>query len=418
MYKPDYMKISFKDKMLVSKALIKGNTSIFEPSVLNDFESKFSNKIGSKYSCILPNCTSAIFAAINCLNLETGDEIIIPNLTHSSSIYPLILSGVKIKTYEFKKDSYDADIEFLENLISKKTKAIMVCYLHGYSLNTLDISNFCKKYGLSLIEDCAQGFGIKVDGKYAGTIGDFGCYSFGASKLLRVCEGGAITCNDSKYANKINKIRHVGEFWKSNGMSTVSGGPTYFELVEKGLDYEGLAFNLRVIPYTYAYAKNKLKSIDKIICERQQKLLIYQDKFKNLDGIKFVDNINIGIKNTAPFSAWLILDSRYKLEKIISACLHYGIPVGKFKYDVISEIPFFKKFLNNKNSSSYYNSINIKARSLFLPIYENLSYRDIKNISNDFLDIIDVYNKNSSNYIFNTNILRNKIKYFNGFFMK
>ena len=338
MYKSDYMKLSFKDKILISKALIKGNTSIFESSVLNDFESKFSNKIGSKYSCVLPNCTSAIFVAVNCLNLEYGDEVIIPNLTHSSSIYPLILSGVKIKTYDFKKDSYNADIEFLERLISEKTKAIMVCYLHGYPLNTLDVSKLCKKYNLSLIEDSAQGFGIKINGKYAGTVGDFGCYSFGASKLLRVCEGGAITFNDNKYSNQIDKIRHVGEFWKSNNKSTIDVDQTYFDLVKKGLDYEGLAFNLRVIPYTYAYAKNKLKSIDKIIYERQQKLLIYQDKFKKLNGIKFVDNINSGIKNAAPFSAWLILDNRYKLEKIISACLYYGIPVGKFKYDVISEI--------------------------------------------------------------------------------
>lgn len=417
MYKLDNMKISFKDRLSVYRALKKGNTNIFAPSLLNDFEKKFSEKLQTKYCCILPNCTSSIFVAINCLKLKAGDEIIIPNLTHSSSLYPLILNNIKFSTYEFEKYSYNADIKHLKSLITKNTKAIMICYLHGYPINTLAIKNLCKKYRLALIEDSAQGFGIKINGKYAGTIGDFGCYSFGESKMLRIGEGGAIVCNTMNYANEINKIRHVGEIWKSNGKNTVDNMPTYYNLVNEGLDYEGMAFNLRVMPFTFAYANNRLNKIDKIIKDRQLKLNIYYAIIKKIRTIKFIENIEYGIENTAPFSAWLVLDKKYDIEKIISACLKNSIPIGKFKYDVVSNMKYFKDYYI-KNDNLYKNSIEIKQNSLFLPIYENLSKKDIKNIAETFVDIIKKYDLDSEDRIFDISILSKNIKYFNGFFIK
>lgn len=417
MYKVDYMKISLKDRIAVYKALKKGNTNIFAPSLLDDFEKSFSNKLNTSYTCVLPNCTSAIFVAINALKLKSGDKIILPNLTHSSSLYPLIINNIKFATYDFEKESYNADLSHLESLITKNTKAIMVCYLHGYPINVNEISKLCRKHKIALIEDTAQGFGIKINGKYAGTIGDFGCFSFGESKMLRVGEGGAIISNDENYANEINKIRHVGEIWKCNGENTVKVLPTYYDLISTGLDYNGRAFNLRVVPFTFAYAKNRLNSIDNIIASRQKKLKIYYDILSNLKNIKFIKNISYGISNTAPFSAWLILDKKYDIEKIISACFSKGIPIGKFKYDVVSEMEYFKEYSENKQYN-YKNSKLIKERSIFLPIYENLSFKDIKKIANQFVEIIELYEKDSKNEIFDTNVLKTNIKYFNGFFIR
>lgn len=417
MYKTDNMHLSFKDKWLVYKAVRKGNTNIFAPSLLNSFEKKLSNKINVKYACVLPNCTSSIFVAINALKLKENDEIILPNLTHSSSLYPLLLNNIKFKTYDFIEESYDADVNHIESLIDKNTKAIMVCYLHGYAINIEKIKKICKKHNLYLIEDAAQGFGIKINGKYVGTFGDFGCFSFGESKLLRVGEGGAIVCNNKILDNEVNKIRHVGEIWKCNGKNTVNYLPTYYDLIEEGLDYDGRAFNLRVVPFTFAYAENHLKGIDKLIKSRQNKLKIYYNKINNIDGIKFIKNIEYGINSTAPFSAWLVLDKKYDVNKIIAACFNEHIPIGKFKYPVVSDMRYFKDIcLNSKYN--YKNSKNIKEQSIFLPLYENLSVKDIKSISNKFIDIINKYNLNSNDEIFNLDILKTNIKYFNGFFIK
>lgn len=416
MYKIDKIKINFKDRMNVFMALKKGNITIFGPSLLVDFENKLNKKLDVQYSCILPNCTSAIFAALNALGLKADDEVIIPNLTHSSSIYPLVLNNIKFSVYDFLKDSYNADVSMIEKLITKKTKAIMVCYLHGYPLNICEIKKLCNKYNLYLIEDAAQGFGIKENNKYAGTIGDYGCYSFGASKMLKIGEGGAIVSNNINISNSINKIRHVGEIWSCNGKNTVDNLPTYNDLLNKGLDYDGNAFNFRVLPFAFAYAKNKLKSIDCFIEKRQKKLLIYYKYLKNVSYIRFINNIEYGINNSAPFSAWLLLDDNVDMNKIIAACLRKKIPIGKFKYNVVNKMSYFNKY-KIKNNLKYKNSKIIHDRSLFLPIYENLSYNDIKKISLEFIDIINLYKENSDDEIFNIDILEEKIKYFNGFFI-
>ena len=106
------------------------------------------------------------------------------------------------------------------------------------------------------------------------------------------------------------------------------------------------------------------------------------------DRVKFIKNIEYGIDNTAPFSAWILLDKNIDINKIISACYTYGIPIGKFKYPVVSDMQYFKKYSNNVKYN-YKNSKDIESRSLFLPIYENLSYKDVKNIANDFLEILE-----------------------------
>ena len=171
------------------------------------------------------------------------------------------------------------------------------------------------------------------------------------------------------------------------------------------------------MPFTFAYAKNRLKNIDKVILSRQTKLKIYYDILNKIKGIKFIKNISYGISNTAPFSAWLILDKKYNIEKIISACFYQGIPIGKFKYDVVSEMEYFKEYSLNKDYH-YKNSKQIKEQSLFLPIYENLSYKDIKKIANQFVEILELYEKDPKNEMFNIDILKTNIRYFNGFFIK
>lgn len=138
---------------------------------------------------------------------------------------------------------------------------------------------------------------------------------------------------------------------------------------------------------------------------------------KDIFDYQTIKNISYGISNTAPFSAWLILDKKYNMEKIISACFYQGIPIGKFKYDVVSEMEYFKEYSLNKDYH-YKNSKQIKEQSLFLPIYENLSYKDIKKIANQFVEILELYEKDPKNEMFNIDILKTNIRYFNGFFIK
>lgn len=413
--KDDTLIFNKKDLKNIENVLKKSQLSIFNSEIVNAFQEEFLDFLNKKTqggTVALPNCTSAILLALQMLDLENGDEIILTNLTHSSSIYPILtLKKCKIKVCDFEDNGYNINIEHLKKLITKKTKVMIVSYLHGYPFNILEIYNICKENNIYLIEDVAQGLGVKIGEFMAGTIGDYGCFSFGENKLLKMGEGGALKYNTNEELEKINRLRHVGEVWKENLKSTISTNVTYSSLIYKGLDYKGIGFNYRVNPLNIALGTRQLKELEKTINERQIKLEIYKKTLQRIKGIKLVYD---KIENTAPLSAWYIIDSSlYDINKIVLKCIEFGIPVGKFKYKTILEIEEFKKYILNFEDKLE-NSKFIQKNSIFFPLYSNISYFEIEKIAFYLKEIFENY----KNLDINNDILEENIKYFDGFFMK
>lgn len=412
----DSVSISLKDLENLQMVLNKSQLSIFNSEVIESFQENFfkflcNNRLEGGIVA-LPNCTSAIFIALQMLDLKPGDEIIVPNLTHSSSIYPILyMYNCKIKVCDFSDKSYEMNIDHLKSLISEKTKAVIVCYLHGYPTNIKEILKICEDKNIKLIEDAAQGLGVKIQGKKVGIWGHYSCFSFGENKLLRMGEGGALKYNNDKEKEQINRLRHVGEVWKESGRSTISNDITYKSLIEIGIDYKGMGFNYRVNPVNIALGLEKLENLDKIISVRQKKLEIYKKNLNNIEGVKL---INDEVDNTAPISAWYVVDSKvFDIKKIILKCLEYGIPVGRFKYNQIIKIEAFEKYILNLEDD-FKNSCKLQQNSLFFPLYENINIEEIEIISAYLRNVFLNYN----NLTLNENILNEKVKYFDGFFIK
>lgn len=412
----DNVTFSEDEKKEIIDCLDKKDTSIFVSSIVPSLQEKLENYLSIKHIKLLPNCTISLYVALQSIGFKNEDEIIVPNLTHASSIYPIIMSDIKIKAYDFLPNSYFCDIKHIESLITKNTKAILVCYLYGLPTNIEEVKELCEKHKLFLIEDTAQAFGVKVKDKYVGTFGDFGCYSFNDTKILRIGEGGAIGTNNSNFIEKINLITHVGEQFTSNKKSTLSSNVTYRELFEEGLSYTGKALNFRVSPISFATGESRLNKIEDFIYRRQVKLKMYYDKLKDIEGIKFIENFDISnLNSTAPIAAWLLLDNdRFDKNRILLGCINMGIPVGTFYYDILNKNEYFKKFILNFNDN-FNNSSMIKERSIFLPLYENISLEDIDKICEAFTYVMSKYNDDNSE-VFNKDVLNKDISYFDGFF--
>lgn len=412
----DFMIYSPEEKTSAIQCLNKGDSSIFVGTTISKFENGLSNYLKAKYSLALPNCTLSIYAALQTLGIKKGDEVIVPNLTHASSIYPIIMSGAKLKVCDFIKDSYNYNISQIKELITPKTKYFLACYLYGMPLNIQEIKKLCDEYKIILIEDAAQAFGTKINNKYAGTFGEVGCYSFNDTKLLRIGEGGAIVTNDRSTFEKIENFRHVGEIFNSNKKSSVSSQTTYKDLLFNGLSNSGRGLNLRPSPLAFSTGLIRLKNIDKILYRRRKKLRIYCEKLSNIKGMHFISNFEVkDIEQYGPIALWIVLDNKYyDRNKIILGALNMGIPIGSFNYNTILKNKFFKKFIVNKNDE-FKNSQELRDNSIFLPLYESLSEDDIKKISDAFRYVINNYNE--KNEIFDEKIYEEIIDYYDGFYL-
>jgi dTDP-4-amino-4,6-dideoxygalactose transaminase len=173
-------------------------------------DSLFEDEIGVKKSLLTPSCTDALEMCAILLNVKPGDEIIVPSFTFVSTINTFVLRGAKPIFIDIRPDTLNIDETLLENLISPKTKAIVVVHYAGVGCEMNSIVAIAKKYSIPLIEDNAHGLFGKYKGQYLGTFGTFATQSFHETKNFTCGEGGALFINDERYIDRAEIIREKG----------------------------------------------------------------------------------------------------------------------------------------------------------------------------------------------------------------
>ena len=171
---------------------------------------QFEKRFGIKNMLLTTSGTTALEMASILINLEAGDEIIVPSFTFSSTVNAFLLRGAKPIFCDIRKDTMNIDETLIEQKITPRTKAIYAVDYAGIPCEMDAINEIADKHGLFVIEDAAQAVGSTYKGKYAGTFTEFGCYSFHETKNYAMGEGGAIVINQEKYMERAEIIREKG----------------------------------------------------------------------------------------------------------------------------------------------------------------------------------------------------------------
>lgn len=176
---------------------------------IEKFEKKFAKFCGCKYALSCTNGTSALHLALEALDIKEGDEVIIPTLTMIASAFAVCYCGAKPILVDCKKDTYNLDPALIEKKITSKTKAIMPVHLYGHAVNMDPLLKLARKYNLYVVEDAAEGHGGRYKEKPLGSLGDIGCFSFYANKIVTCGEGGMIVTNNKKIYQKAKMIKDL-----------------------------------------------------------------------------------------------------------------------------------------------------------------------------------------------------------------
>lgn len=167
-------------------------------------------KFNAKKIMLTTSGSSALDMAAMLCDLKPGDEVILPSYTFSSTANSFVLAGASLVFVDIRPDTMNIDENKIEAAITKHTKVICVVHYAGVACEMDKIMEIAKKYNLKVVEDAAQGVMSKYKGKFLGTIGDFGCYSFHETKNYSMGEGGAIVINQSEYIEKAEILREKG----------------------------------------------------------------------------------------------------------------------------------------------------------------------------------------------------------------
>ena len=190
---------SFNEEQIeiISSILRGGKVNYWTGSEGKNFEKEFASYCGTNYSVAMANGSVALTAAYEAIGISPGDEIIMTPRTFIATASSAVLLGAKPVFVDIDEDSGCIDVNLIERLISKKTKAISVVHLGGWPADIDKLCKLAKVFNLKIIEDCSQAHGAKLNGKSVGSFGDIATWSFCQDKIITTGgEGGMITTSD------------------------------------------------------------------------------------------------------------------------------------------------------------------------------------------------------------------------------
>ena len=171
------------------------------------FEEKFSNYCGASHGVACSSGTAALHLAVESLGVGLGDEVIIPAFTLIVSANVVALTGATPVLVDVEPDTWCIDPALIEERITPKTKAIMAVHMYGHPADMTAIRSIAQRYGLSVIEDCAQAHGAEVRGRRVGGLGDVSTFSFYGNKIITTGEGGMVVTNNDRLAARARLLR-------------------------------------------------------------------------------------------------------------------------------------------------------------------------------------------------------------------
>lgn len=298
--------------------------------LVKEYEEDFSSYFGSKYCVMTSSGSTANLLMIASLfytksakrKLKRGDEVIVPAVSWSTTYFPLMQYGLKLKFVDTDLETLNFDMEKLKSSISKDTKMIFACNILGNPNNFKELQDIADKNDLILIEDNCESMGATFEGKYTGSFGLMGSFSSFYSHHICTMEGGCILTDDEEMYHILLCIRAHGwtrDLPKEN-MITGTKSDNFFE---ESFKFILPGYNVRPLELSGALGKIQLKKLDSFVKMRIENSKVFKDLFS--DHPIFMIQKEIGISSWFGFSLVIRDGISIDRKKVINLLENNGI---------------------------------------------------------------------------------------------
>jgi len=334
----------------------------------------FEKRWGFKKCLLTTSCTDALEMCALLLDIKAGDELIIPSFTFVSTALAFSRQGAKIVFADSQSKHPNLNPNLLEDLITPKTKAIVVVHYAGIACDMDHIMQIANKHKLIVIEDAAQCIDSYYKNKPLGSIGHLACFSFHETKNIQCGEGGMLAINDEQFLQRAEIIWEKG----TNRAKFFRG-----EIDKYGWVDTGSSFLISDLLASFLYAQ--LESLDRIQQKRINLWERYLKELKPLEEKGFITLPEIHSDASNNAHMFFILLNNIEERTRLSKHLRSNQILAVFHYQSLHKSKYMKSLGNNQNLK---NSDNFEECLLRLPLYYELSETDqdliIKSIFNFF----------------------------------
>ena len=371
-------------KLFLKNQLIKGD-------FIKEFEQKFASYIGVKYAIATSSARISLYLILKALDLERGSEVILPNYTFHAVITAIKDAKLKPVFVDIDK-TFNMNPNLIEKVITKKTKVILVTHLFGQPCDLDKIIKIANKHNLIIIEDCAQALGAEYRNKKVGSFGLANYFSF-SFKNIHTLDGGMITTNDKKVAEKIRKLNNYPfpsnfiiikklfqlfllKIFTNRIFFTIFTFPVLY--INSFFSNKDLIYDLMKEPYSEKISPNFKKQFTNIQAlfglEQLKKLdLLNQKQIRNAKYLlRFVNKPRLELKNVKNTYYQFFITTKNKNEMYLKL-LRKGMDTQKNYCQLCSKL-----IGDNKK---YPISEKLAEEILHIPVYSKLDIKDMNYIS-------------------------------------
>lgn len=240
---------------------------------VNGFEDELAKKIGVNYADALTSGTAALHLALKEVGIKDNDIVLCQDLTFSATANAILYERAIPVFIDSNMETWNMDPNFLEKALKKygdKVKVVIIVNLYGLAVDYDRILEICDKYNVPLIEDAAESLGTKYKGRYTGTFGKFGIFSFNGNKIITTSGGGMLVGNDKDQIEK-------AKFWATQSRDDA-----------RHYQHSELGYNYRMSNVLAGIGRGQLKVLDQRIAKKKSIFEYYKKSLSNLEGLLFM----------------------------------------------------------------------------------------------------------------------------------
>ncbi|HEY2595230.1 MAG TPA: DegT/DnrJ/EryC1/StrS family aminotransferase [Chloroflexota bacterium] len=256
-----------EDVAAVNDALRSGWISGAGPYV-DEFESRWAAYCGRKHGIAVANGSVALQVAIALLDLQPGDEVIMPSFTIISCAWPVVLADAVPVLVDSDPRTWTMDVSQVRARITPRTRAIMPVHIYGNPVDMQPLLDLAREFNLHMVEDAAEAHGADYHGRRIGSFGIASCFSFYANKLVTTGEGGMVLVDDDALAERARRLRNLG-----------------FQPGRRFLHGE-LGYNFRLTNLQAALGVTQVERIDAIVARKRAMGRAYTDRLSEIEDLE------------------------------------------------------------------------------------------------------------------------------------
>lgn len=330
---------------------------------VNNFEKDICKYTGAKYATALSSGTAALHLGLKALGVKKGDVVFCQSLTFSASANPILYEGSIPVFIDSNYETWNMCPKALEKAFedavkeNKLPKAVIVVNLYGQSADYDAILEICNGYNVPVLEDAAESLGAKYKGRYTGTFGEIGIFSFNGNKIITTSGGGMMVSDNKKYTDK-------ALFWATQARDNA---PYYL--------HSEIGYNYRMSNIVAGIGRGQMTVLDKRVNQKKYIYDTYKEGFKDIEEIEMMP----GYEQPNHWLSVITVKDENKVSKIIEALLDENIEARRV-WNPMHKQPIFKeyKFFSNQKEISV--AEDLFNRGVCLPSDTKMSDDNLKRV--------------------------------------